>query len=332
MVNKRDTRVDGWFLMSSPFPTLAIVATYIYFVKSLGPRLMKDRQPFELKKAIIIYNIIQVTWSIYMVYKVMVHGWLYRYSLTCQPVDYSNDPDELVVVNLCWWYYFCKFTEFADTIFFVLRKKFDQITNLHVIHHSIMPATVWWGVRFTPGGHATFFGTLNTFVHIVMYTYYLLAAMGPRYQKYLWWKKHLTTMQMIQFVTVFFHSVQVLFNGCNFPKIIAYAMCFNSLMFLGLFSNFYVQAYIKRRRLPKAVEDKAAEALAAPVNASAKAVPSNGANGDIGAIITNVLSNAASACYIGQTGLYQQSNGKADANGYSNGYQNGYSTTPKKNL
>jgi len=171
----------------------------------------------------------------------MVHGWLYRYSLTCQPVDYSNDPDELVVVNLCWWYYFCKFTEFADTIFFVLRKKFDQITNLHVIHHSIMPATVWWGVRFTPGGHATFFGTLNTFVHIVMYTYYLLAAMGPRYQKYLWWKKHLTTMQMIQFVTVFFHSVQVLFNGCNFPKIIAYAMCFNSLMFLGLFSNFYVQ-------------------------------------------------------------------------------------------
>ncbi len=67
-----DTRVDGWFLMSSPFPTLAIVATYIYFVKSLGPRLMKDRQPFELKKAIIIYNIIQVTWSIYMVYKVRV--------------------------------------------------------------------------------------------------------------------------------------------------------------------------------------------------------------------------------------------------------------------
>jgi elongation of very long chain fatty acids protein 7 len=161
--------------------------------------------------------------------------------LTCQPVDYSNDPDELVIAELCWWYYFCKFTEFLDTVFFVLRKKFDQITNLHVIHHSIMPAAVWWGVKFTPGGHATFFGMLNTSVHVVMYTYYLLAAMGPQYQKYLWWKKHLTTMQMVQFVMVFIHSVQVFFNGCNFPKVIAYAMCFNSLLFLGLFSNFYIQ-------------------------------------------------------------------------------------------
>jgi hypothetical protein len=47
------------------------------------------------------------------------------------------------------------------------------------------------------GGHSTFFGFINTFVHIVMYTYYLLAALGPHYQKYLWWKKYLTTFQMV---------------------------------------------------------------------------------------------------------------------------------------
>lgn len=34
-----------------------------------------------------------------------------------------------------------------------------------------------------------FLGTINSFVHIVMYAYYLLAAMGPQVQKYLWWKK-----------------------------------------------------------------------------------------------------------------------------------------------
>ena len=287
--------------MSSPFPTLLICACYIYFVKSLGPRLMRDRKPFELRSAIIIYNVIQVVFSIYIVYKVeyfillkliitfkillilhskfkckywalskwitvffftpfvlscrtylvqgLMHAWLFRYSLRCQPVDYSNDPDELIVAQLCWWYYFCKFTEFLDTIFFVLRKKFDQITNLHVIHHSIMPAAVWWGVKFTPGGHATFFGMLNTFVHIIMYTYYLLAAMGPKYQKYLWWKKHLTTMQMIQFITVFFHTAQLFFIECNFPKIIAYVMCFNSIMFLSLFSNFYIQVCLKLLKL-----------------------------------------------------------------------------------
>ena len=52
----------------------------------------------------------------------------------------------------CWWYYFSKFTEFMDTIFFVLRKKYDHISTLHVIHHGCMPMSVWFGVKFTPGG------------------------------------------------------------------------------------------------------------------------------------------------------------------------------------
>ncbi|XP_046444486.1 elongation of very long chain fatty acids protein-like [Daphnia pulex] len=343
MINKRDPRVDGWFLMSSPVPTLIICSCYIYFVKSLGPRLMRDRKPFELRSAIIIYNVIQVLASIYLVYKGLVHAWLFRYSLRCQPVDYSDDPDELIVAQMCWWYYFCKFTEFLDTVFFVLRKKFDQITNLHVIHHSIMPAAVWWGVKFTPGGHATFFGMLNTFVHIIMYTYYLLAAMGPKYQKYLWWKKHLTTMQMVQFITVFFHTAQLFFIECNFPKILAYIMCFNSIMFLSLFSNFYIQAYIKRRRLPAIKKDddhddtakngvnlrngKSNDKIA---NGKGNAKAEKESRG-VGKMITNIMSNASAACYIGQNGLYQ-SNGKAKGaeSCKSKGYSNGHSIAEKK--
>jgi hypothetical protein len=38
---------------------------------------------------------------------------------------------------------------------------------------------------------------INTFVHIIMYTYYLFSALGPRFQKYLWWKKYLTVLQMV---------------------------------------------------------------------------------------------------------------------------------------
>ena len=30
-----------------------------------------------------------------------------------------------------------------------------------------------------------------------MYTYYMIAAMGPKYQKYLWWKKYITTIQLV---------------------------------------------------------------------------------------------------------------------------------------
>lgn len=43
-------------------------------------------------------------------------------------------------------------------------------------------------------------GIINSFVHIIMYTYYLLAALLPhyQYQRYLWWKKYITTLQMVR--------------------------------------------------------------------------------------------------------------------------------------
>lgn len=51
--------------------------------------------------------------------------------------------------------------------------------------------------RLFSGGHSTFFGLLNTFVHIVMYSYYLFSALGQPFQKFLWWKKYLTALQMV---------------------------------------------------------------------------------------------------------------------------------------
>lgn len=47
------------------------------------------------------------------------------------------------------------------------------------------------------GGHGTFSNIVNNLVHVIMYSYYMVAAMGPKYQKYLWWKKHLTTLQLV---------------------------------------------------------------------------------------------------------------------------------------
>lgn len=113
--------------------------------------------------------------------------------------------------------------------FFVLRKKNNQITFLHVYHHSAMPFWYWLGAKFVPGGESTvlylvgnvylsvfllkmyvspssFFivitgylvVSLNSFIHTIMYTYYLLAAFGPSMQKYLWWKKYMTKLQLVR--------------------------------------------------------------------------------------------------------------------------------------
>jgi elongation of very long chain fatty acids protein 4 len=67
------------------------------------------------------------------------------------------------VAGALWWYFVSKGVEYLDTVFFILRKKFNQVSFLHVYHHSIMPFTWWFGVRFAGGTNLdtiTFFFSL----------------------------------------------------------------------------------------------------------------------------------------------------------------------------
>ncbi|XP_015185200.1 PREDICTED: elongation of very long chain fatty acids protein AAEL008004 isoform X3 [Polistes dominula] len=282
-----DTRTTNWLLMKSPFPTLFICLTYVYIVKVLGPKLMENRKPFQLTNVLIFYNLFQVIFSAWLFHECLMGGWWGHYSFRCQPVDYSNSPTAVKMVHASWWYYFSKFTEFMDTIFFVLRKKNNHVSTLHVIHHGCMPMSVWFGVKFTPGGHSTFFGLLNTFVHIIMYTYYLLAALGPKIQPYLWWKKYLTAFQMIQFIAIMIHAFQLLFIDCDYPKAFVWWIGMHAVMFLFLFKEFYQQNYQQRKSAKKLTTKTT---TTTPSTASTTTTTrSNGsiANGKTNGVITN---------------------------------------------
>lgn len=70
MDNKSDPRVKNWAMMSSPFPTLAICLSYAYFVKVLGPKLMENRKPLDLRRVMIYYNLFQVIFSTWLFHEV----------------------------------------------------------------------------------------------------------------------------------------------------------------------------------------------------------------------------------------------------------------------
>ncbi|KAK7870535.1 hypothetical protein R5R35_002934 [Gryllus longicercus] len=108
----------------------------------------------------------------------------------------------------------------------------------------MMPICAWIGTKFLPGGQGTLLGVINSFVHVVMYSYYLVAGLGPQYQKYLWWKKYLTLLQLVQFVVVFLHLVQLFFTPCNYPMPIVALLSTNALFFLYLFGRFYIRTYL----------------------------------------------------------------------------------------
>lgn len=123
---------------------------------------MENRKPFKLRGIIVVYNFLQVLLSTYIFWEVSAAGWVRDYNWRCQPVDHSRSEmamrvssmnillkdlsynvNSLQMANISWWYYFSKFTEFFDTFFFVLRKRYDQVSTLHVIHHGVMPFSVW---------------------------------------------------------------------------------------------------------------------------------------------------------------------------------------------
>uniref|UniRef100_A0AAY4A4I8 Elongation of very long chain fatty acids protein n=1 Tax=Denticeps clupeoides TaxID=299321 RepID=A0AAY4A4I8_9TELE len=150
-------------------------------------------------------------------------------------------------VRVAWLFYFLKYIELLDT------KKHSQVTFLHVFHHSFMPWTRWWGITLTPaGGMGSFHSIVNAYVHIIVYLYYGLAAAGPRFQKYLWWKNYMTAIQLIQFVVVSIHISQYYFlekRDYQVPIFIHLIWMYGTFFFI-LFSNFWIQAYIKGKRLP----------------------------------------------------------------------------------
>jgi hypothetical protein len=55
--------MDGYIIMRSPSQLIAIVITYFIFVFKLGPWLMKNRQPFDLKIVVVLYNLSQIIWN-----------------------------------------------------------------------------------------------------------------------------------------------------------------------------------------------------------------------------------------------------------------------------
>jgi hypothetical protein len=61
-----DPRTAKWPLMSSPFPTVAICLSYIDIVKVLGPKVMENKKPMELRKVLIYYNLFQVLFSLWL--------------------------------------------------------------------------------------------------------------------------------------------------------------------------------------------------------------------------------------------------------------------------
>lgn len=242
-IGPRDKRVQGMLLLDNYPPTFALTVMYLLIVW-LGPKYMKDRQPYSCRGLMLLYNLGITLLSFYMCYELFTTVWHGGYNFFCQDTHSAPEVDNKVI-NVLWWYYFSKLLEFMDTFFFILRKNHYQITFLHIYHHASM-LNIWWFVmNWIPCGHSYFGASLNSFVHVVMYSYYGLSAI-PAIRPYLWWKKYITQLQMIQFFLTMCQTACAAIWPCGFPMGWLYFQISYMFTFMVLFSNFYIQTYKKQ--------------------------------------------------------------------------------------
>jgi len=244
-VYERDvTPLSGWF---APWVT---VTCYFVGLRILQWR-MKDRKAMEFPRLLFLHNIVLSAASsvvfAFMAYilwmKHSIRGYGLR-EMICGVQMHEEGGSLKLAYYINYWF---KYYELLDTILLVLRKK--PVMFLHEYHHAATLVLTWSQLRehstvqWMPIG-------INLFVHIVMYYYYAVSAVGIR----VWWKKYLTTLQILQFV------VDVV--ACSYAYAIfiangmSYAACYGTQVgavtgililtsYLILFIQFYFRTYGK---------------------------------------------------------------------------------------
>jgi len=270
----------------TPLSTVAeVTMTCItYFVVIFGGQyLMRDMPAMKLSLASKVHNALLSLGSLALLAlfieqllpMVAKHGLFFA---ICKAGAWTQKLELLYYIN-----YLFKYWELLDTVFLVLKKK--NLEFLHYYHHTMTLALCYvqlegkTAVSWVPI-------TLNLTVHVVMYYYYFLASCGVR----VWWKRHLTTMQIVQFVLdlgfvyycTYTYTASTYYpwlpnhGSCTGTEMAALFGCVSLSSYLLLFIQFFIETYQKRSR-GSGVKGKEPMRNGKHANGSAKAV--NGIHG-----------------------------------------------------
>ncbi len=242
-----DKRVKRFKLFSNgPYILLIILLTYLVLVKIVVPYFMKSREPLKILSIVVSHNILLVlTNGFYFIYELRSLNYgkeLIDFEI---PSDEEFSPEIEHEMKIIYFYVITKIIDLFDTIFFTLRKKSNQISFLHLYHHILILGLSWiaFWYRFNMKPDKLFI-LINSFIHTIMYSYYTLSTMGPKVQKYLWWKRYLTQLQLAQFVVLAIYGVMIKLLGIPYPNILYYFAQIQTPIFFYMFYDFYIKSYI----------------------------------------------------------------------------------------
>ena len=237
--------VKQWPLMDALLPTIYFSLVYLLVVIVLS-FFMRFFNAFHLKFLIFCYNVFSICVNVYISSTIIYLKYKAKDFDLCTTIESTGTPYSLEMNQIIWWFYVIKGLEFLDTVFFILRKKFYKISFLHIFNHATMFPIWWMCTAFFANGTSGLAALINSIIHIIMYYYYIVSTIGPRYQKWIWWKKYIVQMQMLQFcILIVFCSLLLHKNCANTNDRMIWFVIYYSLIHIALIYDFYTKSYYK---------------------------------------------------------------------------------------
>ena len=250
-----DPRARNLLLVSDgKWVLFVLLAAYLLFSTVIGPKIMSNYKPFKLRWQLFVYNIFLVIINSYFFIESILAYDYGKELLNFQfPTDYNDvSPKTMRKITFIHWYFISKLIDLMDTVFFVLRKKDSQVTPLHLYHHASVPVCVWLALKYAPSaGVNGIFPIFNSLVHVLMYSYYALTTFGPWIHKYLWWKKYLTMIQLVQFAIFFTYSMTYVIKQTGWPSFLIITSVMQPPLYLFMFTSFYCHTYCSQDKNSK---------------------------------------------------------------------------------
>lgn len=249
------------FLMAGFLPAASLTAFYLITIISLSilikslfpvkesktvPKKLSVSEKFRKEPILIIaliYNVIQVVLCSYMVIRALYVAYDNNYTLVCNKFDLADDS----MGKVHWVFYMSKVLDLVDTYLIVFRRKWRQLSFLHVYHHTSIFFFSWMNLRTAFDGDMYFTIVLNAGVHVIMYAYYFFKALNFKIPLFI--KKTITNLQMIQFVSMLSQASYLYFNNCPYPRrLILIYFCYVASL-LALFMNFFIVNYLTKKKV-----------------------------------------------------------------------------------
>jgi elongation of very long chain fatty acids protein 1 len=135
--------------MGSPLPLVMIFLVYFILVKVVGPRYMENRKPMKLNAFTRAYNVYQIAACAYFINLSASRGITLRETWQCLKINPATE-DFSDSCIYAWYFIMLRMSEFSETIVFVLRKKQNQVSALHIYHHISTVALLWIFLKNSP--------------------------------------------------------------------------------------------------------------------------------------------------------------------------------------